>query len=113
MPKSSLPFAARFTGLRRHLGRRASGATLIEYALILGLVALVALVPVGLLGGKIRDIYGKTSNSVAIGDSNNAGGGSGDGGNGGGGNGGEQPGALPNVSLSASGTSIAFGENVP
>ena len=41
-----------------------SGQTLVEYALIIALVALGCIVALGVLSGKITDIFNKTSNAL-------------------------------------------------
>ena len=45
-----------------------SGQTLVEYALIIALVGIASIAALGILSGKINDIFGKTSNTL-----NNAG----------------------------------------
>jgi len=41
-----------------------SGQTLVEYALIIALVAIGSIVALGVLSGKVNDIFGKTSNTL-------------------------------------------------
>ena len=41
-----------------------SGQTLVEYALIIAVVALGALVALGFLSGKISDLFNKTGNTL-------------------------------------------------
>ena len=41
-----------------------SGQTLVEYALIIALVALGCIVALGVLSGKIQDLFNKTSNAL-------------------------------------------------
>ena len=43
--------------LLRQMRRRARGATLTEYALVLALIALVAIVVLTVLGGKVHDTF--------------------------------------------------------
>jgi pilus assembly protein Flp/PilA len=41
-----------------------SGQTLVEYALIIALVSIGAIVALGILSGKINDLFGKASNTL-------------------------------------------------
>jgi pilus assembly protein Flp/PilA len=41
-----------------------SGQTLVEYALIIAIIALGALVALGFLSGKINDLFNKTGNTL-------------------------------------------------
>jgi pilus assembly protein Flp/PilA len=41
-----------------------SGQTLVEYALIIALVSIGAIVALGILSGKINDIFGSVSNTL-------------------------------------------------
>ena len=41
-----------------------SGQTLVEYALIIAVIALGALVALGFLSGKINDLFNKTGNTL-------------------------------------------------
>ena len=43
---------------------RQEGQTMAEYALILGLIALLVIVMIVFLGGAIRDLFEKTGSSV-------------------------------------------------
>lgn len=47
-----------------HLLRRREGQGMAEYALILALVAVVAIVAVALLGPKIRDVMMRINNAM-------------------------------------------------
>jgi pilus assembly protein Flp/PilA len=44
--------------------RTERGASMVEYALLVGLIAVVAVVAVGLLGGGIANLFGHASNCV-------------------------------------------------
>jgi pilus assembly protein Flp/PilA len=44
--------------------RTERGASMVEYALLVGLIAVVAVVAVGLLGGGIANLFGGASNCV-------------------------------------------------
>ena len=44
--------------------RTERGASMVEYALLVGLIAVVAVVAVGLLGGGIAHLFGGASNCV-------------------------------------------------
>jgi pilus assembly protein Flp/PilA len=44
--------------------RNERGASMVEYALLVGLIAVVAVVAVGLLGGGIANLFGHASNCV-------------------------------------------------
>ncbi len=48
----------------RHLLRRREGQGMAEYALILALVAVVAIVGVAVLGPKLKDVFLQISNSL-------------------------------------------------
>ena len=54
--------SAHSTRLER--ARTERGASMVEYALLVGLIAVVAVVAVGLLGGGIANLFGHTSNCV-------------------------------------------------
>jgi pilus assembly protein Flp/PilA len=54
--------AAHSTMLERARSER--GASMVEYALLVGLIAVVAVVAVGLLGGGIANLFGGASNCV-------------------------------------------------
>jgi len=47
-----------------HLLRRREGQGMAEYALILALVAVVAIVGVAILGPKLKDVFLRISNSL-------------------------------------------------
>ena len=49
--------------LRALLGRD-DGATMVEYGLMVALIAVVALVAVTLLGGSVRDIFQSVANTL-------------------------------------------------
>ena len=77
----------------RTAGRRSSlreeiGATAVEYALLVALIAVVILGAVELVGDNLSGGFGQVSNAMAGAGGGNAGGGGGGGGNGGGGGGG-------------------------
>jgi pilus assembly protein Flp/PilA len=44
--------------------RTERGASMVEYALLVGLIAVVAVVAVSLLGGGIANLFGSSSNCV-------------------------------------------------
>ena len=44
--------------------RTERGASMVEYALLVGLIAVVAVVAVGLLGGGIESLFGSANNCV-------------------------------------------------
>jgi pilus assembly protein Flp/PilA len=46
-------------------GADRSGATLIEYALIAGLLSIAAVVVLGTIGGQLRTMYAGVSNQVS------------------------------------------------
>ena len=45
--------------------RDARGATAVEYALIVGLIAVVIIAAISFLGGSIRDIFNRVGSSVS------------------------------------------------
>jgi pilus assembly protein Flp/PilA len=54
-------------GAHRSMLQRARterGASMVEYALLVGLIAVVAVVAIGLLGGGISNLFGHASNCV-------------------------------------------------
>ncbi|HZQ88337.1 MAG TPA: Flp family type IVb pilin [Acidimicrobiales bacterium] len=53
------------THLQRRLRRDERGASLVEYALLLALIAVVCVVAVSLLGGNLNKSYSKDASSVA------------------------------------------------
>jgi len=55
--------ATAILGLRRHLGRE-EGQTFVEYALILGVLAIGAVGALTVLSGRIADMYSTVSHSV-------------------------------------------------
>ena len=58
-------FAVRgFHGTMLERARTERGASMVEYALLVGLIAVVAVVAVGLLGGGIANLFGHASNCV-------------------------------------------------
>ena len=59
----SLP--ARLRRWQEHLRSGSPGQGMVEYALILMLVAMVLIVIVGVLGGHVTDMYSNISNGVA------------------------------------------------
>ena len=56
---------ARLQGWAEHLRSGSPGQGMVEYALILMLVAMVLIVIVGVLGGHVTDMYSNISNGVA------------------------------------------------
>ncbi len=57
--------SARLRGWAEHLRSGSPGQGMVEYALILMLVAMVLIVIVGVLGGHVTDMYSNISNGVA------------------------------------------------
>ncbi len=57
--------SARARGRGEHLRRGSPGQGMVEYALVLMLVAMVLIVIVGVLGGHVTDMYSNVSNGVA------------------------------------------------
>jgi len=53
------------THLQRRLRRDERGASLVEYALLLALIAVACVVAVSLLGGNLNNSYSKDASSVA------------------------------------------------
>jgi pilus assembly protein Flp/PilA len=51
--------------LQRRLRRDERGASLVEYALLLALIAVVCIVAVSLLGSNLNNSYSKDASSVA------------------------------------------------
>jgi pilus assembly protein Flp/PilA len=51
--------------LQRRLRRDERGASLVEYALLLALIAVVCVVAVSLLGSNLNNSYSKDASSVA------------------------------------------------
>ena len=49
---------------REDLGRNAEGQTLVEYGLLLALIAVVCVVAVTLLGGTVNSIFTKINASI-------------------------------------------------
>jgi pilus assembly protein Flp/PilA len=49
----------------RSLAFDESGATLVEYSLVVGLISLVCLAALSFLGGKISTLFSTVGNSVA------------------------------------------------
>jgi pilus assembly protein Flp/PilA len=49
---------------RLQRARTERGASMVEYALLVGLIAVVAVVAIGLLGGGIAGLFGHASNCV-------------------------------------------------
>jgi pilus assembly protein Flp/PilA len=49
----------------RHLVIDESGATLVEYSLVVGLIAVACLVAIGFLGGKIATFFSTVGNSIS------------------------------------------------
>jgi Flp pilus assembly pilin Flp len=47
-----------------NLGRRDNGQTMAEYALILGGIAIIVILAIVFLGGRIRDLFESTGSSV-------------------------------------------------
>jgi len=50
--------------LKNRLNREESGATAVEYGLLVGLIAVVIIVAVGLLGGKLNALFTSITNSL-------------------------------------------------
>jgi pilus assembly protein Flp/PilA len=50
--------------LMQTLIRREDGATMVEYGLMVALIAVVALVAVTALGGSVRDIFSSVAGSL-------------------------------------------------
>jgi hypothetical protein len=98
---------------------KATGAGLSQYAILLGLISMGAMVALNLTGGSIREIFTDSSEAIVAskdGTPGNGGGGEGDPGNedpgnGGGGEGDPENGTPPTVGLSASNSSVGFGES--
>lgn len=66
--KKELPAGPLLRRLRRWSGLLRSGPPgqgMVEYALILMLVAMVVIVIIGVLGGHVTDMYSNVSNGVA------------------------------------------------
>jgi pilus assembly protein Flp/PilA len=53
-----------FTALR-HLVIDESGATLVEYSLVIGLIALACVVAITFLGGRIATFFSTVGNSIS------------------------------------------------
>jgi pilus assembly protein Flp/PilA len=53
------------THLQRRQRREERGASLVEYALLLALIAVACVVAVSLLGGNLNNSYSKDASSVA------------------------------------------------
>ena len=51
--------------LRARFGRTERGASLVEYALLLALIAVVCIAAVSLLGGNLNNSYSTDASSVA------------------------------------------------
>lgn len=62
--------------------RDEEGQAMVEYGLIIALIAIAVIVALGLLGGRIRDLFEDVDSTISSA-ANAAGGGNGGGGNGG------------------------------
>jgi pilus assembly protein Flp/PilA len=51
--------------LLRHLVSDESGATLVEYSLVIGLIALACVVAITFLGGRIATFFSTVGNSIS------------------------------------------------
>jgi pilus assembly protein Flp/PilA len=51
-------------GVVRNLRRDEEGATMVEYGLLIGLIAMVALAGISLLGGNLQTLYTTVAGSV-------------------------------------------------
>jgi pilus assembly protein Flp/PilA len=51
--------------LRAKLGRSERGAALVEYALLLALIAVVCIAALTVLGGQAKDKFSQVGNSIA------------------------------------------------
>ncbi len=51
--------------LRAHFGRSERGAALVEYALLLALIAVVCIVALSALGGQAKDKFSTVGDSIA------------------------------------------------
>jgi len=47
-----------------HRAREEKGATAVEYGLLVGLIAVAIIVTVGLLGGKLNDLFTSVTNKL-------------------------------------------------
>lgn len=52
---------------RRRLNREESGATAVEYGLLVGLIAVVIVVALLLLGPKLRDLFQSVTDTIPAG----------------------------------------------
>jgi pilus assembly protein Flp/PilA len=48
----------------RALRKDESGASMIEYALLAGLISIAAIVAITAVGGKVNDVFGSVKNSM-------------------------------------------------
>lgn len=53
-----------FVDTRTRLTREETGATAVEYGLIVGLIAVVIITAVGLLGGTLSDLFNNINNQL-------------------------------------------------
>ena len=52
--------------LRALLGRSERGAALVEYALLVALIAVVCIAAIGLLGGSAKDKFSQVGDSISV-----------------------------------------------
>jgi pilus assembly protein Flp/PilA len=54
-----------YLGVKNFLARREEGATLVEYALLVALIAIACIVAIGALGNDIKNAFNKIGNELS------------------------------------------------
>lgn len=64
MLKNYTDLEVRVREFARSVARRDDGASAVEYGLLVALIAVVIIVAVALLGGKVRDTFSEVATSI-------------------------------------------------
>lgn len=64
MLKGYTDLEVRIREFARSVARRDEGASAVEYGLLVALIAVVIIVAVALLGGKVRDTFSEVATSI-------------------------------------------------
>jgi pilus assembly protein Flp/PilA len=64
MLKTYTDLEVRIREFARSVARRDEGASAVEYGLLVALIAVVIIVAVALLGGRVRDTFSKVATSI-------------------------------------------------